>query len=335
MTWLVCSDLHLTDRPRDSYRFGLFRWLAKQQQRYNVTHTYILGDITDRKDNHSSTLVNKIIDELTLLKPPIYVLRGNHDGIDPANPFFRFMTCIDGLEFVVDPYFNGSIGVAFLPHQQDQEGLVKACATIRPGSIVMGHNTFDGAIAETGSRLSGLSPAPIASAQPSVVWCGDVHKPQALNYGQMKLHYVGSPYPIRFGDDFATRTLLINDRNMQNLTFPCLNKWNLRVRDADEILRNNKLRRGDQVKITIELSREELTEWATYKQRALAACRELGVEVFGVDLAVNNIKPQRPITPNTFASARGVFDAYCKTENVPRSVYVTGLDLLKEPGSLT
>ncbi|RPI87194.1 MAG: hypothetical protein EHM40_23155, partial [Chloroflexi bacterium] len=85
MTWLVTSDLHLTDRPRDAHRFGLFKWLAKKQRKHGVKATFILGDITDKKDNHSSALVNRVVNELTQLEPPVYVLKGNHDFIDPNN----------------------------------------------------------------------------------------------------------------------------------------------------------------------------------------------------------------------------------------------------------
>ena len=79
MTWLFASDLHLSDRPKDRYRFGLFKWLAEQQQKHQITATFILGDITDRKDNHSAVLVNKTVNSLLTLKPPVYILKGNHD----------------------------------------------------------------------------------------------------------------------------------------------------------------------------------------------------------------------------------------------------------------
>src|SRR5713226_9416852 len=114
MTYLISADLHLSDRPRDEYRWGLFGWLAKMQAKHDVTATMFLGDITQDKDKHSATLVNRLVDELIGLKPPIYILRGNHDGIDPANPYFRFLSTIEGVQFIVEPTVID--GVAFIPH---------------------------------------------------------------------------------------------------------------------------------------------------------------------------------------------------------------------------
>ena len=81
MNWLLSADLHLSDRARDSHRFGLFPWLKKQQQKNKVDATFLLGDLTQEKDRHSSALVNRIVEELLTLTPPVYVLRGNHDGL--------------------------------------------------------------------------------------------------------------------------------------------------------------------------------------------------------------------------------------------------------------
>ena len=98
MNWLLSADLHLSDRARDSYRFGLFPWLKKQQQKNKVDATFLLGDLTQEKDRHSSALVNRIVEELLTLTPPVYVLRGNHDGLNPNSPFFKFLNSISGLK---------------------------------------------------------------------------------------------------------------------------------------------------------------------------------------------------------------------------------------------
>src|SRR5882724_7118261 len=100
MKWLLTSDLHLSDKPRDAYRFGLFPWLAKQQKAHNVDAIFILGDLTENKDRHSAKLVNQTIESLLTLRPPVYILRGNHDGIDPGSPFFKFVNSIEGIKLI-------------------------------------------------------------------------------------------------------------------------------------------------------------------------------------------------------------------------------------------
>lgn len=324
MKWLLASDLHLTDRPRDAYRFGLFKWLASRQREHNVDATFILGDLTDRKDNHSATLVNQLVDNLLLLDPPIYILRGNHDCIDPANPFFRFLQCVDGVDFIVDPLMHKKLGVAFLPHQRTQRDLDRACEIIKPGCVVMAHATFDGSRSETGTLLSGLSLSAIESKHPRLVYSGDVHVPQVLK----SVRYVGSPYHIRFGDDFMPRVILLDDFKEQNLHYPCLRKWSLRINEADQLYKHQGLEPGDQVKITVMLTREEVTEWATHKAKILAVTKELKLDVFGLNLEVQNSKPERQQVPGKMLLPKEVFETYCKGENVAQNIKQVGLELL-------
>jgi len=327
MTWLLSSDLHLSDRARDEYRFGLFKWLAKQQQKYDTTATFLLGDITEKKDKHSSKLVNRIIDELIGLKPPIYILKGNHDFIDPKNPFFRFLSCIEGVEFVVEPTFLKEHGMFLTPHQPNQQALDKAAALI-PDKVsgVCLHQALDGAIAETGARLSGLSAATIEAKRPLGAWAGDIHRPQRVG----GITYVGAPYQVRFGDDYTPRVLLIKNGKEQNLYFPSPHKWVLPIHDADEILDNEDLREGDQVKLVIELTREEVVEWAAHKQRAIEACKEVGVDVYGIDLKVapSKRKERSKIEPGASRTREEVFTDFCKVENIASNIKKAGSTLL-------
>jgi hypothetical protein len=326
MKWLVSADLHLSDRPRDAYRFAIFDWLAKQQAKYSVDATFLLGDLTDRKDNHSSALVNRIIDELLKLKPPVYILRGNHDGIDPSNPFFRFLQTIEGLDFVVEPV-TLPFGMALIPHQANQAALDRACGIVghkMPGVFM--HQTLDGAMAETGTRLSGLRASLIEDRQPLTWLSGDVHKPQTLNCG---LTYVGAPYHVRFGDDYEPRVLLIGN-TMTDLHFPCLRKWTLRVRGDWDMPNLHLLNRGDHVKIIVTLPPEEVVQWAEVKRRILGTLREMEVQVFGVELEVAGEKHERvnqqPLHDKT---PKEIFGRFCQAEKVASNIKQVGEELLE------
>ena len=326
--WLVSADLHLTDRPRDAYRFGLFPWMAKQQRKHGVTATFILGDLTDKKDNHSSKLVNSIVDGLTMLAPPIYVLKGNHDFIDPENPYFRFLRCINGLKYYTNPVHVSSLNVTMIPHQPNQQAFDEACKIIPPRAAgVMLHACLEGAIAETGRRLSGLQgPRVSEKSAGRVTLAGDIHRPQRLANGVV---YVGAPYTVRFGDDFEPRVLLVKDGKLQNLHFPCPRKWVFNIHDAHE-LKQTKAKAGDQVKVRLELAREEAVEWQTQKQRVLATCKALGLEVYGVELIVNTNSRRERITAESSPSktARQVLTSFCKAENVASNIKQAGIELL-------
>jgi DNA repair exonuclease SbcCD nuclease subunit len=329
MTWIVTSDLHLSDRPRDAYRWPIFDWLAKQQQKYKADATFILGDLTDRKDNHSSALVNRVIDELLKLQPPVYILRGNHDGIDPNNPFFRFLQTIEGLDFVVEPVALTSgpaRGVALIPHQPNQAALDRACGLVGPKMAgVMMHQTLDGAMAETGARLSGLRCPLIEDRQPLRWLSGDIHRPQRLPCG---LVYTGSPYAIDFGDDFEPRVLLVGN-TLTDLHFPCLKKWTLRVGGTDFDPMDGP-KPGDQVKIIASLSHEEVVGWAAIKRKLLNICREMEVQVFGVELEIKD-KKQKWVASQPVRNKKPVeiFNAFCQAEKVGPTIKEAGQTLLE------
>ena len=326
--FIITTDLHLSDRARDSHRFGLFKWIQKQQIKYDVDATYILGDLTENKDRHSSLLVNKIVDELIGLKPPVYILRGNHDGVSAESPFFKFLNVIEGIKFVIKPTYIRKLDAAFVPHCANQAIFDSAIKQMpkNPGMLLL-HNTFDGAQAESGSRLTGLAASPISVLRPGRVYSGDVHVPQQCG----PVAYVGAPYHVRFGDRFEPRVLLVTDKDETDLHFECPRKLTLIVRDAKDITKNRELKRGDQVKIIIELPPEEAVGWQACKQRVLAVCREGGFEVFGVELKIDKPDDEKR-EPSTKApvgqTPKDILRAFCKSENLPANIKQAGYDLL-------
>ncbi len=329
MTWLITSDIHLSDRPKDAYRFGLFHWLRKQQIKYKTTATFILGDITDYKDRHPSSLVNRTVDGLTKLEPPVFILKGNHDFVDPNNPFFGFLSAIEGVHFVTVPTQIPHLGLAFVPYCQDQADFDDACQeVVTQRTTVMLHQTFEGAIAESGRRLSGLSTSLMASLKPVGVYSGDIHKPQQSGC----VTYVGAPYSVRFGDNFEPRVLLVNDGQYDtDLHFPAPRKWSLRIKDPLDLMNvygEATLHRGDQVKVTMELTREELVEWPTLKAKTLAVCKELGVDVYGVEMELLSNTPRQRTHQPKGRTRQEILEGFCQTENVASNIKRVGEELI-------
>src|SRR6266436_4337016 len=145
-SWIITADLHLSDKPQDSYRWGIFDWLRKQQDENKISGCLILGDLTEEKDCHSATLVNKMVNGLRKLEPPVYILKGNHDYIDYNNPYFGFLSCIDGIRFITTPA-EIEPGIFAIPHQPNQKAFDAACVGINPDHMVLLHGLFDGALA--------------------------------------------------------------------------------------------------------------------------------------------------------------------------------------------
>lgn len=326
--WLVVGDLHLTDHARDAHRFGIFKWIAEQQEKRKTVATFLLGDITDSKDRHSATLVNKIVSGLVSLRPPVYIVKGNHDYTDPKNPFFKFLNHIDGLEFVTQPTVIQAVRpVAIIPHYREQDDFDNAVMQCADGDAFLVHQTFEGAIAESGVRLSGLSAGLVESFKPPLgVYAGDVHRPQT----QGLVTYVGCPYQVRFGDNFEPRCIWVNKSGTESYPwFEAPRKWALTVRGPENILNDKNLMEGDQVKLTIEVTREEAVEWKKIKQDVLAACKELKLDVFGAKLEVKTTKRrQRLHIEGSGSGNAGIMEQFCASENLSSQIRKAGLQLL-------
>jgi hypothetical protein len=304
--------------------------LAKLQKQHNVTATFILGDLTQEKDNHSAALVNRTIDEMTRLRPPVFILMGNHDGISPDNPFFKFTDYIDGFEYRSDPSFDSVRGVCFIPHCRTQQDFDRAVGVLKlHQATVMCHQTFDGAIAETGAKLSGLSTKALELSKPKLVLAGDVHKPQH----QGIVHYVGAPYHVRFGDNFEPRVLLIDGTSTKDLHFDAPRKWVVRTNKAYRL--PDHVRRGDQVKVYLELGREEAVHWHHHRRAMLGLCRDMGLEVFGIDMKIQQVNGKAEgVEGHQLKTPKEVMTAFCQHEGLKDGLRTTGFRLLAaEPGT--
>jgi predicted phosphodiesterase len=328
MSALIIGDLHLSDKPRDAYRFGIFPWIRKMQNKYKPDATYLLGDLTESKDKHSATLVNKIVECLWSVHPTI--VRGNHDyKANQKDPFFNFLNFIEGIDFITDAQSIGNVGI--IPHYRSQaefDQAVKDCGKV---DMYLCHQTFEGAIAETGRHLTGLSASPIELMKPRLgVYAGDVHRPQQAGI----VTYVGCPYHVRFGDDYEPRCLLVDNQGRQKeLKFDAPRKWSLTVNCADSILNADYLYSGDQVKLTIELNKEEVADWKQIKQEVLTACKQLELDVYGVKMEVKNSKDKAKPKVRVNASNEDIFREYCKAVGIGHDVKTVGLEILKDKES--
>lgn len=329
---LLVTDLHFSDNPRDKYRFEFLTHIYEQVRSLGVDAIIILGDLTDRKDNHSSLLVNTIITGLRLLRSrcPVYIIKGNHDySANPELPFFKFLNHIEGITFITEPLFHA--GFLFVPHLNDvaQWKSLPNLPDKTPLAAFI-HQTVSGAVSESGQRLDGFPLKPMKRLN-CPVYGGDIHKPQTIG----PVIYIGPPYHIRFGDNFSPRYFLFNASTGKHKTyhFDCPRKWVLNIRDPEEILNNEKLRQDDQVKIKLELTREEITDWAVKKQAIADIVKELGLKSFGVELKVQKqtkVKEREERRGNDGARVPSeVLKNFAKREKLSTVIRETGIQLLK------
>lgn len=334
MTLLITTDIHLSDKPKDSYRFGLFDFLNKERERHKVSLILILGDITDKKDNHSSKLVNQIVEGFHLLakEVPVIILKGNHDyHTDPDNPFFDFLNKMKNIRFITKPatwLTSEGSNLVFLPHTKDEKAWNSFRLDVKP-SFAFIHQTVAGAISESGRRLDGFSLKPLKRFG-CPVYAGDVHKPHTIDV----VTYVGPPYHVRFGDDFIPRCLVLNEETgkAKDINFECPRKWSIQIREPEELLSDKRLKAGDQCKVSLELLREEIPEWPVLKDRIVSILKELKLEPYGIELKIQ--KTQRSKKEHDIKikekTPTDILSSFCKREKLAKNIREIGLDLLKD-----
>lgn len=293
---IVTTDLHLTDRARDAYRWELFPWLLKFMEADDEP-LLILGDLTHEKDGHNAALVDRIVRTLgdfAATGREVWVLKGNHDYTDPDTPFFGFLDRIPGVHFIAEPSMHsvgGSTDVLFLPHtwdpMDDWEDITDKF-DVDPDLVVC-HQTFNGAKASNGHVLqggrSGISSRYFSKRHGLNVpiLSGDIHVPQKCG----DVVYVGTPYPVAFGDEFQPRIMIVDpDTHVLDDAYPeSIRKLVLDIDPTDFESELQDAREGDQVKLRVQLGRDDLHAWGDLKEEIRAAFEKHGVRVHSIELS--------------------------------------------------
>jgi hypothetical protein len=296
-----------------------------------------LGDLTDAKDYHSSSLVNGVvagIQRLRTLVPSIRILMGNHDYLRRDHAYFAFLSAIPGVRFITRPWDDmgeTSDGPAcmFLPHTRTPS---KDWATLdleTHFTYVFMHQTVGGSVASNGMKMEDEGVPEIKGPK---VYSGDIHVPQVIK----GVEYVGSPYHVHFGDDFKPRCLLLDKRN-RPVDLSTVGVFPRRVKVKVETLRQlkqlkDKLERGDHVKLHITLDAADAHDWARIKREAMSWLDGVGAEVHGIGLEVRasaaSIADLSAPKPKWFSDDE-VVEQFVRAEDLGADVLEAGLRAMK------
>lgn len=326
MSLLLTADLHLTSKPRDEDRWRLFPWLCQQMRERQVEAVAILGDLTDAKDRHDSILVNRLFANLKTLAQlgNVIILRGNHDAIDEQHPFFRFLHRPPDIVYINKPVMSLlKVGTfAFIPCTRDPvlfEQHVQDMYDIP--NYILTHQTYDGCLSENGTRLGGIPPS-LFKDYKGKVWSGDIHVPQKVG---KKIEYVGAPYPVRFGDTFTPRCVLLTQDGSEDLHFPFLPKLLVEL-GPDEAL--PELPEGAQVKLRVRLRRRDLPDWQNRRAALVAQALAAKLDLAGIEPA---LAPERPVRASEAVlqqSAVAIVKDYAQRHRLDQFHIQFGLDCL-------
>jgi DNA repair exonuclease SbcCD nuclease subunit len=328
MPVLITSDLHLTDKPQDEYRWGLFAFLHDYAYMNPIDKILLLGDTTDAKDKHSSKLVNRVVQNIIRLSEvveEVLILRGNHDYIDPTLPYFGFLNNIRGIKFIVEPYefiLNNKqcLAVPNMPHFSDIKLDNKY-------EYMFCHQTFTGAVAETGTKMEGV-PISILDGWNGKVISGDIHVPQLMVQG--KIIYVGSPYHVHFGDRFVPRILYVDDSfKFKNLYFKTVKKHTIDI-SSPEQLYNLDIAEHDQVKIRLAL--DDIIHWEKYKESVIEYCVSKNIDLQQIEFVKqdSSLSLEAQKAKLKILTPKEILRKYCESMKVGEETMQFGMGILED-----
>ena len=330
---LLTTDLHLSEKTEDSYRFDLFPWIRKHF-RNKVGTVIILGDLTDRKNYHADFFVNKVVDCIRSLAKHfnVYILCGNHDyDVDPTQPFFGFLGKYTNVTYISTPtiYHNR----LFLPHSRNpgEDWRVLSKPEMESVDIIFMHQTFRGSISESGRELEGISSRRFRRFE-CPIFSGDIHVPQQLG----PITYIGCPYHIHYGDKFEPRVLLINSKfETQDVHFPAPRKLMLDLNHGSDLNKmRRKLQSGDRAKVRIHLPRSEFGNWPEHRDRVRWSASKIGIKLHSITLkelySTNKNDNNRIKNVSKVRTHAETFDAFCSKYDIASDVTQVGSVFLED-----
>lgn len=288
------------------------------------------GDLTDAKDRHPSSLVNRFLNEVSQLSliAHVVILKGNHDFSSEDNPFFGFTKHLPNVTFYSTPQRHDDTTL-ILPFsrnwQQDWKDL-----DLTGINMILTHATFDGCIVENGQRLQGGIPPSFFKGFKGKVYSGDIHVPQIVSKNP-HIEYVGAPYRVHFGDTYKPRVVLLRKDKAIDLHFPAKGRELLDVEsfhqidDADFLM-------GTQVKIRVRLKRSEYPDWPEMKQVIKHYAEERGWELYGPELVPigSQSKTTSPMLDESTTVPEDRVREYGTRKELSKEMVDYGLEFLKE-----
>jgi DNA repair exonuclease SbcCD nuclease subunit len=339
MTAILAADTHLTNNPRDEYRWGLFPWLVQQAKSYKVSHIFILGDLVDAKDKHSAEFITRVRSSIELLTNnglKVGYIVGNHDGLDENYPFFEFLELIPNVKVYKNPeldkeFYSGPIYC--LPYIRDEKTAIE---TVLQGSLkgaryVFAHVTLIGSQTSTGPLKQGLDVGVFKQALGTnssgiKIFAGDIHVPQKVGG---VVEYVGSPYPIHLNDRFIGRCLLLGeDGETKDLHYPTIRKDTVVLDDKTSISIIDEFNAGDQIKIRVKLNRSEIADWDSYRKDLIELSKEKGIDLCGIELVISDKQEEKNKEKLTAKTHEDIFLEYCKRNKLSEEEINIGKKLL-------
>lgn len=330
MNFLLVADTHFTDNQIEEYRWCVFDHLIEVSLQNNVNHIYIMGDFVDRKDRHSGRLVNRLVENLCLVKEKtkaiISILAGNHDSPIEGVHYWEFLNKYEGIHYITQPefHYNQILVLPFSPNPiRDWSDL-----PLKEAKAILMHQPVQGVFVDEYRKLE---EAPVLPPMPNVpTFSGDIHRPQVFG----SIIYLGTPYPVHFNENWKHRIILVKDfqfRKYQEITLPSIRRSIVEVSSTNELITNDGFKQGDQIRIRVKLDGKNLSSWPVEQQQILDWAKEKGVYVASVEAVLSGgaVENKEEVAPQ-ITNPEDVVRQYAIQEKLSDDVVEMGLSFLKE-----
>ncbi len=345
---LTSADIHLSPKPDHEYRWQAMGQLAKHAARFDVVATVIAGDLTDAKDRHPASFVNRVVDgvgSVAAVGKPVFVMKGNHDYVDESCPFFQFLREIENVVYVMEPgeYWIDGESVLLIPHVKSwnpRSDWRRKFLLNGDWNVIICHQTFGGAKASNGFELDGVPLAAVSKENTggTRVLAGDIHVPQKIG----NVTYIGSPHPVFFGDTFEPGFVFwdLEEEKVSRIKRTTIRRlvMNYHTLPGEEFMTHAEsfsAREGDHVIFRYHGFREEASDWPHIRRRYLEKANNLGFKVFGSEFIVTREKKMPTSCRATFddnvetpESDDEEFELFCRETDVPKEFVKVGRELL-------
>lgn len=326
---LLTADWHLTDAADDEYRWAIFDTIGDLMNAHGDERVFILGDLTDRKDRHSAQLVNRLVERLRMLGGEIVIIMGNHDEPLKGPPFWHFLNTLPNVKFHAKPHVMGNL--LLLPFVAKPNIMWERLPFHLYKAAFM-HQTVTGVVGDNGFELRNDDMA--IFPRKLKVYSGDIHTPQVVR----NVTYVGAPHPVKFGDTYDCRVLLLDDTTYEikrAIPLDPMRKHMLTVSSLEELRNLPRINADDQARVRFHLPIERVEQWGVEKQEIERWATSKGLHLASIEALVH-MRPRDPEDEAALERVQAgeepeeVLAAFCAAEGVDGAISDAGIALLRE-----
>lgn len=336
MNALIISDLHLTENVDEEYRWAVFKTARDYLNQHKIPRLFILGDLLDKKDRHPAELVNRLINELVRCTNAgavhLTILKGNHDYLKPEHPFLDFLDHLDNITWVDKPMMIlhdlNATGL-WLPHSKTPEVDWKDLDYKDIDYIFMHQSVIGCKVSNMFEMNHGLNLKWLTSRTKAKIYSGDIHVPQDID----SLTYIGTPHPVAFGDHYQPRMLHLTDEGHVEIPLNTIQRLALTVTSLHDLKKQceqHHTQPGDHLKLKIQLSNKELSQWSDLKQIIQAWCQQQDLKLFDITLEKQNLDCDVELKTSKFRHIDpfAALEEYTQQEQLDAFTVQLGKDLL-------